>query len=241
LPYVFDRFRQGDGTPSGRHEGLGLGLAIVKHVVELHGGHVTAESAGPGKGAKFTLTIPNDPTVVRAGTAAKTPMLRSPPPAPRMANEAPCLAGVTVLFVDDQPEARELVSLLLGRYGAEVVAVETAEQAMGALGSASPHVLISDIGLPGEDGYALIRRVRALEPSAGGNVPAIALTAYARPEDQRRAKHEGFQVHLAKPVEPDELVDLVASLVRAPEAPEKRPEARDQETRSSEEPPSVSA
>jgi signal transduction histidine kinase/DNA-binding response OmpR family regulator len=213
LPYVFDRFRQGDGTPSGRHEGLGLGLAIVKHVVELHGGHVTAESAGPGKGAKFTLTIPNDPTVDRAGTAAKTPMLRSPSPAPRMANEAPCLAGVTVLFVDDQPDAPELVDALFSRHGARVVVAKTAEQALGAMRAAVPDVLISDIGFADEDGHALMRHVRALDPSAGGTVPAIALTAYGRADDGRRAKDEGFQVHIAKPVEPDELLALVSSLL----------------------------
>jgi signal transduction histidine kinase/CheY-like chemotaxis protein len=238
LPYVFDRFRQEDATISREHEGLGLGLSIVRNLVQLHGGHVSVESAGLGQGAKFTVCLPTDGSAARRSADRDASVLRWSSPPERPPREPRRLDGTTVLFVDDQFEARELVSLLLSRYGASVVAVETAEQAMGALGSAIPHVLISDIGLPVEDGYALIRRVRALEPSAGGNVPAIALTAYARPEDQRRAKHEGFQVHLAKPVEPDELVDLVANLVRAPE---RRPEVRDQETRSSEEASSVSA
>jgi PAS domain S-box-containing protein len=218
LPHVFDRFRQEDATISREHDGLGLGLAIVKHLVELHGGHVDAESGGPGKGAKFTVRLPTDGCGAfdRAGDGAAVLRL----PERRLRGDSPCLNGTTILFVDDQVEARELVSLVLGRHGATVVAVETAEQAMSALRLSVPHVLISDIGLPGEDGYALIRRIRGLAPSAGGNVPAIALTAYARPEDQRRAKHEGFQVHLAKPVEPDELVALVASFVRMRERSE---------------------
>jgi CheY-like chemotaxis protein len=179
---------------------------------------VEAESGGTGKGAKFTVRLPTDGCGRhdRAGDGAAVLRL----PERRTRGDLPRLDGTIVLFVDDQLEARELVSLVLGRHGVEVVAVETAEQAMSVLRSSPPHLLISDIGLPCEDGYALIRRVRALAPAAGGNVPAIALTAYARPEDQRRAKHEGFQVHLAKPVEPDELVALVASFVRIPERSE---------------------
>jgi CheY-like chemotaxis protein len=144
-----------------------------------------------------------------ARDAAVRPLASGPG---RPHREPPRLDGTTVLFVEDQSESREWVSLLLDRSGAKVVAVETAEQAMTALTSAMPDVLISDIALPGEDGYALIRRVRALEGSAGVSLPAIALTACAGPEDRRRAKHEGFQVHLAKPVEPDELLELVATL-----------------------------
>ena len=129
----------------------------------------------------------------------------------------PMLERIKVLCVDDELDIRELLGLLLGGQGAQVVVVETAEQAMQLLGSFRPHVLISDIGLPSEDGYSFIRRVRALEPSEGGSVPAIALTAYARAEDQRRAMKEGFQVHLAKPVDCDKLVSVITSLVPTPE------------------------
>ena len=134
-------------------------------------------------------------------------------------NALPMLERVRVLCVDDELDIRELLGLLLGGHGAQVVVVETAEQAMQLLRSFRPHVLTSDIGLPLEDGYSFIRRVRALEPSEGGNVPAVALTAYACAEDQRRAMNEGFQVHLAKPVDCDKLVSVITSLVRTPERP----------------------
>jgi PAS domain S-box-containing protein len=215
LPQVFDRFRQEDASISREHEGLGLGLSIVKQLVELHGGVVSAESAGVGQGATFSVLLPVAGEATLRDAPTDAPALRSPAEMDRPWTSLPGLDGTTVLFVDDQPEAREVVSLVLGHCGAKVIAVETADQAMRTLRSVKPDVLISDVGLPGEDGYALIRQVRALGPSGGGNVPAVALTAYARPEDQLRAKHEGFQVHLAKPVEPDELVALVASLVRA--------------------------
>jgi CheY-like chemotaxis protein/signal transduction histidine kinase len=227
LPRVFDRFCQEDATITRQHEGLGLGLSIVKHLVEHHGGWAIAESAGPGQGARFTVVLPTDGCAAHQRASGDAAVLRLPSGTRRAPGDSPRLDATTVLFVDDQEEARELVSIVLGRFGAKVVAVETVEQAMNAMQSVVPHVLISDIGLPGEDGYALIRRVRALEPSAGGNVPAIALTAYARPEDRRRAKDEGFQVHLAKPVEPDELVALVASFVRKEGAD--RPEGRSRE------------
>jgi PAS domain S-box-containing protein len=217
LPYVFDRFRQEDATIRREHEGLGLGLSIVRHLVELHGGRVRAESAGLGQGSKFLVFLPTGEHAAQHSAARDPAVLPPHSEVTRTQSDPPRLEGTTVLFVDDQPEARELVSFILGRYGARVIAVESAEEAMNALSSSPPHVLISDIGLPGEDGYALIRRVRALGPSAGGDVPAIALTAYARPEDRRRAQHEGFQMHLAKPVEPDELGWSVASLVRAPD------------------------
>jgi signal transduction histidine kinase len=219
LPYVFDRFRQGDGTPTRTHDGLGLGLAIVKHVVELHGGRVSAESAGLGKGATFAVMLPSDAmsasgaTGTRACTVTEAPVFRSPGRALRTPIEPRGLAGASVLFVEGQSDARQLVDALLSRHGAQVVAVETAQQALCALQASVPDVLISDIGLAGEDGYALMRRVRALEPSAGGTVPAIALTAYAHADEGRRAKDEGFQVHIAKPVEPGELLALVSSLV----------------------------
>ncbi|MDP9034487.1 MAG: response regulator [Myxococcota bacterium] len=209
LPHVFERFRQGDGTTTRPHDGLGLGLAIVRHLIELHKGHVRAESAGPGEGSTFTVTLPvgleardDDDMSVFEGAAGQPVVTASVPP----------LEGLTVLYVDDQPDARELVEAVLSHYGARVVTVSSAEEAFSIVRTSCPHVLVSDIGLPDTDGYALIRRVRALE-SKEGNIPAIALTAYARPEDRLRAKDEGFQMHLAKPVEPLELVALVKSLV----------------------------
>jgi signal transduction histidine kinase len=210
LPYVFDRFRQGDGTTTRSHDGLGLGLSIGRHLVELHGGEMRAHSAGTGKGSTFTVTLPVVPSAPvlpdRAvfGPSAERSDDRS---------EAPLLEGLTILYVDDAPEARELVDELLSHYGANVVAVETADQAILAVSASRPDLLVSDIGLPDEDGYALIRRIRSLDSPEARSLPAIALTAYARPEDRLRAKHEGFQMHLAKPVEPLELVSLVKSLV----------------------------
>ncbi|MBV9948847.1 MAG: response regulator [Myxococcales bacterium] len=217
LPYVFDRFRQEEQSLSREHDGLGLGLAIVKHLVELHGGRTTAESEGVGRGTRVTVRIPTDGRAANRKGAPDPDVMRAPVEGSRAGGVVlPRLDGTTVLFVDDQPEARELVSIVLGQCGARVITVETAERAMRALGVCVPDILISDVGLPDEDGYTLIRKIRALGPAAGGNVPAIALTAFARPEDQRRARDEGFQVHMAKPVEPDELVSLVASLVRGP-------------------------
>jgi PAS domain S-box-containing protein len=212
LPFIFDRFRQGNATTTRTHEGLGLGLSIVRHLVELHGGSVRAESAGPGQGAEFVVSLP-----WRAGpgdrSVPEVAAFRARANKGRARPKLPKLGGATVLFVDDHPEARALAETVFGHCGAKVTTAETAEDALRALMASVPDVLVSDIGLPGEDGYSLIRRVRALDASRGGNVPAIALTAYARPEDERRAWQEGFQVHLAKPVEPDELAGLVASLI----------------------------
>jgi len=213
LPYIFDRFRQGDATASRTHEGLGLGLSIVKHLVELHGGEVVARSEGAGKGAEFVVSLPLGAREPERLQAPQAQIFRIEERANRIRGTQPRLDGATVLFVDDRPEARALADALFERYGATVVSVESAEHALSALKALVPDVLISDIGMPGQDGYALIRSVRRLPLSAGGNVPAIALTAYARAEDALRAKEEGFHVHLPKPVDPDELVELVASLI----------------------------
>jgi PAS domain S-box-containing protein len=210
LPNVFDRFRQWDGTTSRSHDGLGLGLAIARRLVELHGGEIQASSAGLGKGSTFTVTLPIG---MVSPAKADGPVL-----GPEANGSDACIAaqrldGLTVLYVDDLPEARELVDAVLSLYGAKVVTVQSAAAAIEIVRSSPPDVLVSDIGLPDEDGYTLIRRIRSLDSPEARAVPAIALTGYARPEDRLRAKHEGFQMHLAKPVEPFELVALVKSLV----------------------------
>ncbi|MFO0843676.1 MAG: ATP-binding protein [Gemmataceae bacterium] len=206
LPYVFDRFRQADSSTTRRHGGLGLGLSIVKQLIEMHGGSVRAKSPGEGQGATFTVSLPVP--VVHDAAAG-----RRPQPSP----EQPCpprthLGGVKVLVVDDESDSRELVRRILRACEAEVFTAGSAEEAAAAAERHRPHVLVSDIGMPGQDGYDLIRRVRAAGRSAR-EMPAVALTAFARPEERRRALLAGFQVHIAKPVDPEELVALVASLV----------------------------
>jgi PAS domain S-box-containing protein len=209
LPYVFERFRQADSTTTRSHGGLGLGLAIVRHLVELQGGTVHVESAGIGQGATFIVNLPI--RAVRPATSEPElvqPMLR---------NEAPTLSpailnGLRVLVVDDEADARELLTTLLGQYGAEVIAVATASEALETLQRLKPNVLVSDIGMPGEDGYALIRKVRLLDAEQGRQIPAVALTAYARAEDRINALGAGFQLHIPKPVNPEELAAVVANL-----------------------------
>jgi CheY-like chemotaxis protein/anti-sigma regulatory factor (Ser/Thr protein kinase) len=216
LPHIFERFRQADQTSTRAHSGLGLGLAIVRHLVELHGGTVHAESRGEGQGAIFTVELPLATTQTKSGDSGRAhvnseqarvmPDEGEPP-------DDPCrLEGVRVLLVEDEPDTRDLVKTILERCGAEVTAVGSAGEALSALERIKPDVLVSDIGMPGENGYELIRKVRALGPERGGRVPAVALTAYAGPKDRRRALLAGFQTHLAKPVEPDELLAVVASL-----------------------------
>jgi signal transduction histidine kinase len=204
LPLVFDRFRQEDGSISRRHGGLGLGLAIVRHLVELHAGTVDADSAGEGKGARFIVRLP-----ARAATAL-----------PRMVEvpvggtvTAAMLTGVRVLVVDDDQGARELISGMLAGFGAEVSVAESGQAALTLLFAQRPDVLIADLGMPAMDGYALIEQVRALDPAFGGQTPAVAVTAYAFPQDRLRALQAGYQNHVAKPVEADELAIVIASLV----------------------------
>ncbi|MCU0683350.1 MAG: response regulator [Polyangiaceae bacterium] len=238
LPYVFDRFRQADGTSARAHGGLGLGLAIVRHLIELHGGQVEASSEGLGYGSTFTVTLPIDDG---AGTAFEAGADVGPE---SMAfSSSHLLAGIDIVLVEDEPDGRELLSAVLERSGARVTAVGSAGEAWDVLEREAPTVLLSDIGLPGEDGHSLIRRVRALPPDRGGDVPAAALTAYASAEDGARALAAGFHAHLAKPIEPAVLVRMVAKLARrsppARSVPEERVEAREKalERRSENAPP----
>jgi signal transduction histidine kinase/CheY-like chemotaxis protein len=209
LPHVFERFRQADSSSTRAHGGLGLGLAIVRHLVELHGGTVHATSEGEGKGATFSVRLPLGPlrAAVEEPAAPGTSVTAG-------ARGVEDLTGVRVLVVEDDPESRELIESMLGRLGAEVEAAASAAEAMAAMERRAPDVLLSDIEMPGENGYSLIRRIRALPSERGGRVPAAALTAYARSEDRVAALTAGFQLHLAKPVAGPELAAVVASLAR---------------------------
>jgi CheY-like chemotaxis protein len=209
LPHVFERFRQEDASTTRQHGGLGLGLGIAKNLVELHGGTIRAKSPGEGQGATFIVTLPL--SAVQEDTPHQE--RRHPQESDEYSElQAPDLKGIRVLVVDDESDAQLLVKRLLEECGAEALSASTAAQALQCLQQEKPDVLISDIGMPDEDGYALIRQVRALRMENGGNTPAIALTAFARAEDRRRALLSGFQMHLAKPVEPAELVAVVANV-----------------------------
>jgi CheY-like chemotaxis protein/two-component sensor histidine kinase len=207
LPHVFDRFRQAESTTERAHGGLGLGLAIVRHLVELHGGTVNAESPGEGRGATMTVKLP-----VAAGEPQASAARRRKN-APSGSIDPVVLEEMRVLVVDDDPDACELLEMALHESGADVHAVHSARAAIEAIASFRPHVLMSDIGMPDEDGYALIRQVRAREAAEGGHVPAVALSAFASQADREQALALGFEVHLAKPVSPGDLVRTVARLV----------------------------
>lgn len=212
LPYVFDRFRQADSSSIRRHGGLGLGLAIVRHLVELHGGSVAADSAGAGKGATFTVRLPIAPLRVEAGQ----PAAGSKPGEWKIpTNVAPILNGLSILVVDDEEDARQLIRHVLTSYGAAVITAGSAGEALESISRRLPDLpdlIVSDIGMPGEDGYSLIRKIRHSKFGARENLPAVALTAYARPQDRMRAIAAGFQYHVPKPVEPAELATVIASL-----------------------------
>jgi len=213
LPRVFDRFSQADGSSTRTHGGLGLGLAIVRHLVEIHGGTVHAESPGEGLGATFMVSLPL--------MQATEPQIRTPEfevnnlvgTHSDLIAHSPALDGLRLLIVDDEVDFRELVTVMLGHYGAVVKSAASAGEALAHLENWKPDVLVADIGMPDEDGYGLIRKVRALSADRGGSTPAVALTAYTRAEDRLHALSAGYQIHLAKPITGPELVAAVANLV----------------------------
>ncbi len=209
LPYIFDRFRQAESTTKRQHSGLGLGLAIVRHLVEAHGGTIRASSKGRRKGATFTVTFPLL-AVHRDRSDAERAFV---PAGSAISAQAAILKGLRVLVVDDEEDARELLTIALTQSGAAVRTAANVRAALDILDQWKPNVLVSDIGMPGEDGYDLIRTVRALESERGGTIPALALTGYASAEDAARARLAGYETHIAKPVAPSDLVVAVASVV----------------------------
>ncbi|REG37859.1 hypothetical protein ATI61_101846 [Archangium gephyra] len=206
LPHLFERFRQQDSSSRRAHGGLGLGLAIVHHLVELHGGEVSAHSPGTGLGSSFVLHLPREPR--------PTPPAPRPAPSPQEDAVPPArseLTGLRLLLVEDQEDTREMLRLLLEDHGAQVRAVTSAAEALPCLREWRPDLLLSDIGLPGENGYELLQRIRALPAGEGGLTPAIALTAYARAEDRERALRAGFDMHVPKPIREEELLAVLAA------------------------------
>jgi len=212
LPFVFDRFSQHDSTTTRSYGGLGLGLAIVRQLVELHGGTVTVVSPGIGQGTTFTVKLPV--MIIHLPPSDPEPLNSLVEPNGRF-QASPTLEGLRILVVEDEADALELLSTILEKYGADVIAVASVKEALTIIETASDRsldVLVSDIGMPDEDGYSLIRKLRQLEAQRGGRLPAIALTAYARNDDRQQALLTGFQMHLTKPVDAAELVAVVASL-----------------------------
>ena len=213
LPHVFDRFRQADSSITRLHGGLGLGLAIVRNLVELHGGSVQAFSDGEGQGTTFTIVLPVGVDAIdeRQQTIHEESSIQSAITQSEM--QYPNLNGLRILVVDDEKDALEMITIALTRFGADVKALMSTMDAIELLSQWKPNVLVSDIGMPDEDGYAFIGRVRSLHPDEGGSVPAAALTAYARHEDKQRALAAGYQVHIEKPVDIDQMAEVISSLV----------------------------
>ena len=209
LPYVFDRFRQGETGTTRAHSGLGLGLAIVRHIIELHGGRVDVASEGRGRGATFHFSLPvhveTRPAITGAGAGALGALRE---------RRSATLAGLHALVVDDDCDARDLVTEVLRSRGMHVTTVASAEEGLAVLDRETPDIILSDIAMPDLDGFELIRRVRERPADRGGTIPAVALTAYARPEDTERSLTSGFQVHLAKPIDMEHLVSTVETLAR---------------------------
>lgn len=212
LPFVFDRFRQSDASSARRQGGLGLGLALVRDLVQLHGGTISAESGGEDKGATFTIDLP----VLSMHTSPEPVEADGPPP-----SKGPSLVGSLVLVVEDEKDSRDLLVAALAGVGADVVAVSSCAAALELLAGAGERrfdVLVSDIGMPEEDGYELMRQVRQLDPASAGGIPAVAVTGYANAEDRQRALAAGYQVHIPKPIDPMTFVSAVQQAVRQAKA-----------------------
>ncbi len=209
LPHVFERFTQADSSVSRRHGGLGLGMAIVRHLVELHGGTVSVASEGTNKGSRFTVTLPARAAEAGDETADIEGAARS--------RGKPSLHGLSILVVDDEPDAREYAEIVLRQAGADVRTADSADEAWRAIETRTPDIVVSDIGMPGEDGLRLMRRIRQRPPGEGGRVPAVALTAYTSAADEHEARQAGFQAHLRKPVDELTLLRAVAAVARPPE------------------------
>ena len=210
LPYVFDRFRQAEGSISRKQGGLGLGLAVVRHLVELHGGGISAESAGLGQGALFTVDLP---LAEERRDPARAEERRREVERRRSRKGAVRLDGIHVLLVEDDDDSRKLLSTMLKRYGARVTAAKSAADALRMVEEDVPDILISDIGMPDEDGYEFIRKLRGMPPEKGGRTPAIALTGYASRKDRERALEAGYHQHIAKPIEQADMIAAIAALI----------------------------
>jgi PAS domain S-box-containing protein len=210
LPYVFDRFRQAEGSISRKQGGLGLGLAVARHLVELHGGTIRAQSEGLGRGAVFSVDLP---LAQERRDPARAEERRREVERRRSRLGAVRLDGVHVLLVEDDDDARKLLGAMLKRYGARVTSTKSAAEALRVFEGELPDVLISDIGMPDQDGYELMRKLRELPPEKGGNTPAIALTGYASRKDRERALNSGYQQHIAKPIEQADVIKAIAALV----------------------------
>ena len=209
IPFVFDRFRQADSSTTRRHGGVGLGLAIVRHLAELHGGSVSAASAGPDMGSTFTVRLP------AASPEQPSVAVASSPSPPLTVDDLPLLTNVRVVLVDDDADTREVLMTVLSEVGAEVIVADSTAQALRDIEASPPDVIIADITMPEEERYAFIQRVRQIA-ERGGQAPAIALTAYTRKEDRERALAAGYQLHLSKPFNPGTVVQAVARLVSPP-------------------------
>jgi PAS domain S-box-containing protein len=213
LPHVFDRFRQADASSTREYGGLGIGLSIVRHIIEMHGGGVSASSPGKGRGATFMIRLPLISPLRQA--RPEGPRAAAPPPPPvgrRSSENGHRLDGVRVLLVEDNPDTLDMLKFIFDESGAEVIAAISVDEALDALERFRPDALVSDIAMPDRDGYDLISEIRSREPERGGKIPAVAVTAYARAEDRVKVLAAGFQMHIAKPIDPDELIAVVASL-----------------------------
>ncbi len=208
LPHIFDRFRQADGSTTRVHGGLGLGLSIVKHLVQLHEGQVTVESGGQNQGATFIVSLPLARNVPADGVKDESAIEREGDGLP--ASFSHLLEGMRILVVDDEADSRDLVSAILKRCGGKVKSCKSAAEALKVFRAWKPDILVSDIGMPVEDGYSLIQKLRKQRLKLAREIPAIALTAYATDDDRARALSAGFQVHIAKPIEPETLVKSIA-------------------------------